>query len=338
MVLLIPGSILVGAWWGGVGTFFTLFFVFVLTPILDLILGLDTDNSVPEPSARNLRYDLLLWLFVPLELFLLGFGLVEVSSGRRSGLEILGLTLSVGVVTGALGITIAHELMHRPGRWERALAELLMTASTYPHFCVEHVLGHHKHVATPHDPATARQGENVYGFVLRSVLGGVVSAWRLEGERVRRLNLRPFGLRDRRLRHPLLVLFTHTLVYGLFGLPGLFFMALQSLVAVFLLESINYVEHYGLKRRELEPGRYERVQPRHSWNSSHRMSSWYLFNLPRHADHHFLASRPYFCLRHLEDSPQLPAGYGTMVLVAWAPPLWRRLMDPRVQALESHLA
>lgn len=335
VVLLIPGSVLAGAWWGGWGTFFTLFFVFVLTPILDLALGQDTDNDVPEPTARDLRYDLLLWAFVPLELALLGFGLAEVSSGRRGTIEFLGLAVSTGVVTGALGITIAHELMHRPGRLERALAELLMTASTYPHFCVEHVLGHHKHVATPEDPATARRGEAVYGFVWRSLVGGLRSAWRLEGDRVRRLGLRAFGLSDRRLRHPLLVLLTYAFVYVAFGAVGLAFMALQSLVAVFLLESINYVEHYGLARRELEPGRYERVQPRHSWNSSHRMSSWYLFNLPRHADHHYLASRPYFSLRHLADSPQLPAGYGTMVLVAWAPPIWRRVMDPRVDALEA---
>lgn len=338
VVLLIPGSVLIGAWVGGAATFFTLVFVFVLTPMLDVVLGLDTNNDVPEPNARSLRYDLLLWLFVPVELALLGFGLHEASSGQRSSLELLGLALSTGVVTGALGITIAHELMHRPGRVEGALAEILMTAATYTHFCVEHVLGHHKNVATPADPASARRGQNVYQFVLGSVLGGLRSAWHLEGERVRRLGLRPFGLTDRRLRHPLLITSTYALVFFAFGPVGVLFMLVQSLAAIFLLESINYVEHYGLSRREVEPGRYERVQPHHSWNSSHRMSNWYLFNLPRHADHHFLASRPYFSLRHMEDSPQLPAGYGTMVLVAWAPPLWHRSMDPRVAALENHPA
>ena len=244
------------------------------------------------------------------------------------------LALSTGLMTG-IGINVAHELMHRRGRPERAGAEILMVMTTYTHFCVEHVLGHHKHVSTPVDPASSRLGESIYVYLPRTLLGGLRSAWRLEGQRVRRVGIPSWSLRNRRLRYALTLLAVYVFIGATVGAVGVVFMALQSAVAMLLLETINFIEHYGLARREIRPGVYERTMPAHSWNASERMTNWFLFHLQRHADHHHLASRPFFALRHIDDSPQMPTGYAGMILLALVPPLWRRVMDPRVLAWQA---
>jgi alkane 1-monooxygenase len=331
----VPLTLLPGLWLGGPWVFFTLAFVFVITPAIDGWLGRDERDR--SPRSRWL-YDVLLWMLVPLQLALLGWTLAEVTEPGRLIYERVGLVLSMGVVAGATGITVAHELMHRPRAFERAMAEVLMVSVSYPHFCIEHVFGHHRHVATPLDPASARKGESVYRFLPRTLLGGWRSYRAIEAERVAKHGRR--GLADARLRYPIAMAVTWALVLGGFGLGGLLAFLGQSAVAVALLEVINYVEHYGLRRRRLDPSpgtedtqRYERVRPEHSWNSAHRLTNAYLFHLPRHADHHFLASRPYHELRHHPEGPQLPAGYATMVILALAPPLWFRVMNPRVEAL-----
>jgi alkane 1-monooxygenase len=203
-----------------------------------------------------------------------------------------------------------------------------MTSVGYPHFCVEHVQGHHRRVATPDDPASARAGEGLYAFLCRCIPGSLASACALERARCGRHRIRWWSLRNRRLRWASSLVLLPGAAIAVFGWPGLAFLIGQGVVAVLMLEAINYIEHYGLRRRELAPGRWERVGPQHSWNSSHRVTGWYLFNLPRHADHHAAASRPYYRLRHLAESPQLPAGYAAMLLCAFVPPLWRRIMDP----------
>lgn len=331
LVFIAPALVAVGLVLGGWWTLSALVFTFVMTPLLDQLLGKNRNNLDDESEQARLSnplFDLWLYLWVPAQLGVLLMSAWLISSGVYSGWELAGLTLSVGVTTGGGGINIAHELMHRRGRLPRALAEVLMTSVSYPHFCVEHILGHHRNVATPHDAATARLGESLYRFLPRSLWGGLRSAWRLESERVVRLGIS--GLADRRIRYPLSLGLIYAALLLASPLSALFFAA-QSAIAFVLLEVINYVEHYGLSR-EKHGERYERVQPRHSWNSPHRLTGWYLFNLPRHADHHFLASRPYPLLRHHEDSPQLPAGYSTMVLLATCPPLWRRVMDQRAAA------
>ncbi|MGF1509162.1 MAG: alkane 1-monooxygenase [Myxococcota bacterium] len=330
----IPSTILPGLLWGGGWTFFSLVFVFGVTPIADLSAGRDSENRTPSSSWP---YDLLVWGLAPVQIGLITWTLANVTSPGTSTFERVGLVLSLGVVTGASGITVAHELMHRSRRFEQALAEVLMTSVSYPHFCIEHVFGHHRHVATPADPATARLGESVYRFLPRTLLGGLRSFTRIEAERVRVHGRR--GLSDARVRYGLLLGTAYGLVFACFGAGGVVAFLIQGAVAVVLLEVINYVEHYGLLRRKLsgpgEPPRYERVQARHSWNSNHRLTNAYLFHLPRHADHHFLASRPYHLLRHRADGPQLPAGYATMVILALVPPWWFRVMNPRVEALRS---
>jgi alkane 1-monooxygenase len=303
---------------------------FGAVPLFDALLGQDVqirDESAPRPLA----FDALLALWVPTQLACIVTG-VLLADGLAPT-QLAGFVLACGIVSGGGGITVAHELCHRKASWARASAEVLMASVLYPWFTVEHVLGHHKNVATPVDPATSRLGETVYAFWFRSVFGGLRSAWRLESERVHKRGVS--GLGDRRLRMGLEMIGVTALAFALGGPFGLLFVVAQGVVAFTLLEIINYVEHYGLQRAQLPNGRYERVQPWHSWNSNHALTNRFLFNLQRHADHHAYAFRPYDHLRPWPDAPELPVGYPTMVLLALVPPLWRRVMDPRVVALRA---
>ncbi len=333
-----PVLLFFGAQLGSGWTLLPVVFVFGLLPVLDDRIGGNDRNPAGISRGPRWIWDIPLWLWAPTQLAAIAFVLGRTGQGATL-IETMGLVLSLGVVNGSGGIVVAHELMHRHGRFDRVLAEVLMTSVTYAHFCVEHVLGHHRHVATRRDPATSRLGENIFAFLARSIMGGAVSAWRLEGEGVARAGA-AWTLRDRRLRMPLLTAASYGAVWAAFGGRGVLGFLAQSFVAIVLLEVVNYVEHYGLTRRETEPGRHERVGPEHSWNSSHLVSNTYLFNLARHSDHHFLASRPYEMLRHWDEAeaPQLPSGYSTMLMVALLPPLWFKIMDPRVTAWTARKA
>jgi alkane 1-monooxygenase len=295
-------------------------------------LGRDDTDRAPDTGSAWL-HDLALRLWVPVQLGLVGLTLWTAPSLGWG--ELLLLSISLGILTGAGGINVAHELMHRKSKLDRALAEVLMASTTYTWFCVEHVLGHHRRVATPADPASARQGEHVYAFVPRSVVGGLTSFFELERDYAGRRGIRWWSLRDRRTRYTLGLATIYGGLLAVGGPVAVVVFAVQSAAAVALLEVINYVEHYGLTRREVRPGEYERVKPEHSWNSTHVVTGAFLFNLPRHADHHAFASRPYWQLRAWPDAPQLPLGYATMVLVALVPPLWFRMMDPAVARLAA---
>ncbi len=310
--------------------------IFVVVPIADALSGLRTENPA-EGEAASPFADLALYLWVPVQLALVSGLVWRASQGAYSSLELAWLCFIVGLTTGAGGINVAHELMHRASKFARGCAEVLMTSVSYTHFCVEHVHGHHRWVATPRDPASARRGEGLLFFWPRSVIGGLVSAWHIETER-RKKGRNDSLLSDARIRYALLLGGSYGLVGTLAGPLGLVAFAGQSLVAILLLETINYIEHYGLERKEIAPGRWERVRPQHSWNASHRISNWYLFNLQRHSDHHYIASRPYWALRHYDNVPQLPFSYPTAFLVALAPPLWRAIMDPRVVAWNARNA
>ncbi|HLT37668.1 MAG TPA: alkane 1-monooxygenase [Enhygromyxa sp.] len=361
LVFMLPAMLVLGVERGGAWTLAPVLFSFGVIPILDVVLEQRRENpgdperaehdwgvgapgeslggrpahrraSDDDPKGYRRVFDVPVLAWVPVQLAATIYVLHGCVRGDRSGLEIAALVLSLGIVNGAGGINLAHELMHRKHPLHRAAAEMLMTSVSYTHFCVEHVLGHHRHVATPEDPASSRLGESFYRFYPRTVIGGLRSAWALEGERCRSRGLSSFDLRNRRLRYPLVLAAVYVGVSLLFGPLGLGLFVAQGVIAFSLLEVINYIEHYGLARRRLASGKYERVRPEHSWNSAHRVSNYYLFNLARHSDHHYLASREYDRLRHRDDAPQLPTGYAGMLLLALVPPLWFRVMDPRVQA------
>jgi alkane 1-monooxygenase len=327
-LLHLIGLELRGAW-----TYLVLLDVFLITPSLDA-LSKHSTREADLDAPRDRFHDLVLELWVPTQIILFAWTVASILENKPQTYELVGLCISMGAVSGAGGITIAHELMHRRGRTHRALGEVLMSAVAYAHFCIEHVLGHHRFVGTHEDPVTARRGESVYAFIPRAVFTGITSAWRLERKRCERAGIGAFSLRNRRLRYLLTQTALITSLHLLFGpLVTTFFFG-QAAMAVLLLELTDYIEHYGLTRTKMDNGRLERVAPHHSWNSNHALTSAYLFHLTRHSDHHMEASRPYDKLRARPEAPALPAGYPTMMLAALFPPLWFRIMNPRADAVE----
>ena len=324
-------SVTEGGWW----TFLPIFVVFVAVPILDAIAGAAESARVSPDLDRNPWFKAVTWAWVPVQVGTLVWVLATARSGRLDTLELIGMTISMGVIAGAVGITFAHELVHRRQPFERALGEILLASVSYAHFAIEHVHGHHRHVATPQDPATARLGESFYRFLPRTVIGSLTSAWHLETERLARRGAGAMSPSNRMLRYAVTQLLLYPLIRLTFGTTGVLVFAGQAIVAFSLLEVINYIEHYGLMRKELGPGEYERISPRHSWDSPYRLSNWMLINLARHSDHHCAASKRYQSLELAAGAPQLPAGYGAMFLLALVPPLWFRVMDPRAAAAQD---
>jgi alkane 1-monooxygenase len=241
----------------------------------------------------------------------------------------VGLMATVGLV-GGLAINAAHELGHTRERTERRLSKVALAQTCYGHFYVEHNRGHHVRVATAEDPASARFGESLYAFLPRSVAGGLRSAWRLEAARLAGMGKSRWTLNNDVLNAWLLSAALFGVLSVWFGPVVLPWLMGQAIVGFCLLETVNYMEHYGLRRQKLPSGRYERVRPSHSWNSSTVITNVLLFHLQRHSDHHANPLRPYQVLRHVDEAPQLPSGYSAMLLLALVPPLWRRVMDPRV--------
>lgn len=315
-------------WW----TFAPLGIVFVLLPLFDRLFGVAGQWREAPDLAFNKYFRVVTWLWVPLQLALLVWVLDRVSAGRLTDLEVVGATLSMGITAGAIGATVAHELIHRRSLQERLLGHLLLGTIGYLHFAVNHIHGHHRWVATPLDPATARLNENFYMFLPRAVVGGFRSALVIERERLHRMNDRGWLFTNRVLRGLVLQALLGSAVWVWLGPRAAAVLAGQAAIAILIVEAINYVEHYGLRRREVARGEYERVAPYHSWDSAYRVSNWLLINLPRHADHHCSASKRYQGLELLPQAPRLPAGYGAMFLLALVPPLWFSVMNPRVVA------
>ncbi len=338
---IIPLLVISGYYMGGWWNFTALAFSFIILPILDQLAGVDRSN-VPESEAhekseaRYYRFVTYVWTWV--QLAFLFWGAYAVSTGKLNDtIEWVAFIMSYALVTGGIGITVAHELGHKKSALERFYGKLLLLTVCYMHFYIEHNRGHHVAVATPADPATARTNESFYRFWLRSVFGGYVHAWELETERLVRKKQPVLGIHNEMLWFaflPLLFSFLLTATTSLilkrwtWEVPVFFFS--QSLVAFTLLELVNYVEHYGIVRREIAAGKFEKVNPLHSWNASHLLSNFFLFQLQRHSDHHAFAFKRYQVLNHYDESPQLPFGYPTMIILALVPPLWFALMNKRL--------
>lgn len=308
--------------------------IFVAIPVLDALVGEDGDNPPDEALERmaaDRYYRWCTYLFLPIL-----FGGLIVSChlwthGDLSLIDRIGLAVTVGLVNG-IGINAAHELGHRVEKHERTLSKIALSQSFYGHFFVEHNHGHHVRVATPDDPATSRFGENLWTFLPRSVVGGFRSALRLEKRRLARGKRGFWSPRNHILQSWALSIALFGGLIACYG-PGLIpYLIVQAGIAIMMLETVNYVEHYGLLRTKRLDGRYERCAPRHSWNSDRLVTNIFLFHLQRHSDHHANPNRRYQILRSFEEAPQLPAGYATMVLFAMLPPLWRQVMDHRVLA------
>ncbi|HSI76416.1 MAG TPA: alkane 1-monooxygenase [Lunatimonas sp.] len=335
----IPLSAFLALQWQGWWSWATVILAFGIFPLLDALIPPSSANYTEREEKGRLAnrfYDMLLYICAPICFVLVYFYFRAIQTDEMANYERLGLTFSIGVVLGAVGINVAHELGHRANKWEQFLAKAGLLPVLYQHFFIEHNRGHHKHVSTDKDPATARINEWVYVFFFRSIIGQYIGAWRLERNRLSKKGLPPFHWQNEMLRFTIYQTLYLATIVGVFGWNMLPYAFAIALIGVLLLETINYIEHYGLRRKMLPSGRPERVLPRHSWNSDHEMGRIVLFELTRHSDHHYLASRKYQILRHMEDSPQLPTGYPASMLMALLPPLWfyvmnRRLVDQNEQ-------
>jgi alkane 1-monooxygenase len=303
-----------GGWLGGAWTFLAA----AATPLCLTSL----DSALGEGDAR--KGTASRWLprtYILLQLAATGWAVAFVARPTTSLLEAVGLTLSTGMTTGVFGFVAAHEMIHSRQRRDRALGLALLGSVLYMHFRIAHVYGHHRRAATFEDPASARLGEGLYAFLLRSIGGQFREAWAFEAKRQRHNRMTTYVALE------LLFLLGVALV----SIRALLFVVAVAVLAIALLESFNYVAHYGLRRCRGANGRAEPLGPRHSWNSGRRMNNAALFNMGRHSDHHRRTSRPYGQLEELSEEPKLPSGYAAALLTALVPPLWRRLMDPRAE-------
>lgn len=327
------------AYWGlntgGIWTFSAVVLAFVIVPVLEGLLPF-SEKNVPvnfENKRHNLFiFDLLLYLNLPLLIGLIVYYFEIIHAGQSTTTELVGMSLSVGVIVGTIGINVAHEIGHRDNPFDQFVARALLLSALYQHFNIEHNLGHHKNVATEKDPSSARLGENLYSFWIRAVWGAYLGAWQLERSRLNRAG-QPFWSLGNKMILFTLCQFAYLLIVG--WVYGAYMIGFALAIAVFgflLLETVNYIEHYGLSRKKLASGRYEIVLPRHSWNSNHEVGRILLYELTRHSDHHYKASRKYQILRHMDESPQLPMGYPTAMLLSLLPPLWFSVMDARAKA------
>ena len=314
----------------------TVVYAFGLIPMLELVFS-SKESSYSEKQKEqrlvNKLFDLLLYLNLPLVFATLFYGLYTLLYFNLEVYEQIGIVFSVGIVLGTNGINVAHELGHRLSKSEQFLAKVLLMPSLYMHFFIEHNLGHHKNVGTPEDPATARKDQSVYGFWWTSIIGQWISAYKIQKQQLALNGQRFWSLHNELLVFVVVQAFYVYSICIWFGALGAAYALAFALVAVLLLETINYIEHYGLVR-ELQASRYERVTPAHSWNSNHVIGRMVLYELTRHSDHHHRASKKYQVLESIEESPQLPFGYTTSMVIAMVPPVWFALMNKRLNRIQ----
>ncbi|MFQ6546997.1 alkane 1-monooxygenase [Aestuariibius sp. 2305UL40-4] len=324
----------IGAFYGSWTVFLLPISTWYLFSLVDAALGLEEGNPDPNSDADLSWYKAITLIWAPVQ-FLTLFGIMAYATraDHLAGWEVFFLMANLGVMSGTIGITYAHELMHQKNRLERWMGDILMAMAMYGHFRSEHLLVHHRYVGTPRDPVTARYNEGFHRFFPRVLKGCLLSAWKAETGLLARKDKPWWDLKNPFWRYGALQLGLLVIAFLIAGWLGVLFFIVQAFVAIWQLELVNYVEHYGLTRKHLGDGKYEHVQPRHSWNSAHKASNWLLINLQRHSDHHYKPDRRFPLLQTYEqdEAPQLPYGYPVMTMLAMIPPLWRRYMNPRVR-------
>ena len=306
--------------------------VFILVPIIDLVLPYLSKQDVD--LKENMLHNFSILIILPCILFLIVFGLIVVSDSTISIMVAAALGAAVGMSGGSIGITTAHELIHRQNKYMRGIGVLLLVLCCYGHFRIEHVYGHHKHVATKEDPATARRGENFYFYFIRCVINSVISSWNIEKNILDKKNINTLSLQNRMLHYFVLEIIFLFIAFFIAGTNGLIFVIFHSFVSITLLELVNYIQHYGLERK-MHNGKYERFTDHHSWNSRHISANWSTFNLGLHAEHHQTASKHYPLLSQEEKAIEMPANYSIMLIMALIPPLWFFVMDKKINKLKT---
>jgi len=336
-----PLIVYVSAWWSlsttGLAVWIPVIYAWIIIPLSELVIKpnpANMDTAEEELAKSDRSYDILLYVIVVLQYAILLKFLNSMSHDQLAWYDIFGRIWVMGLLCGVFGINVGHELGHRANRVEQTLAKMLLLTSQYMHFFIEHNKGHHKRVATPEDPSSARQGEWVYSFYLRSIIFSYLSAWQIANKEVRKKGKPLFSFYNEMVQFTLIqVAFVALIAFG-FGWLTTAYYLMAAGIGITLLETVNYIEHYGLQRKSIGEGKYERAMPDHSWNSNHVIGRLMLFELSRHSDHHYLASRKYQVLRHHDDSPQMPTGYPGMMILSLVPPLWFRVMNKKIEQLK----
>ena len=318
-----------GAW-----VFLPLLYAWILIPLVELFIKPDSGNiskAEEELIKNDPVYDVWLYIIVVFQYAALFYFLRSMQDETLKRYEIAGRVGSMGLLCGVFGINVAHELGHRVKPFEQVLAKALLLTSLYMHFFNEHNKGHHKRVATPEDPSSARYNEPVYTFYFRTVIFSYLSAWHIANEEMNKKGLPAFHWKNEMIQFQVFEFAFVTLIWFLFGWMITLYFIIAAVIGFLLLETVNYIEHYGLQRKKTGEGKYERAMPEHSWNSDHTLGRLMLFELSRHSDHHYLASRKYQILRHHEDAPQMPTGYPGMMLLSLVPPAWFYIMNRKIR-------
>ncbi|QCK13819.1 alkane 1-monooxygenase [Mangrovivirga cuniculi] len=338
LVLILPILVVISYYQLGLSTYLPVIFAFIVIPLLELLFKPDPENiteTEEELRKKDVRYDIMVYSMVPIQyavliLFLINFTMLDLKVYEQ-----IGMILGMGMMCGVVGINVAHELGHRKKTHEKMMSKMLLLTSLYMHFYIEHNRGHHKNVSTPEDPASAHYGESVYEFYFRSIINSYRSAWEIANKQLEKKGLSVVSLKNEMLQYQLLQIAFLVMIFLVFGIKGLLGFVGAAIVGILLLETVNYIEHYGLQRRQISNGRYERVLPMHSWNSDHVVGRLMLFELSRHSDHHYIASRPYQILKHHDNSPQMPTGYPGMMILSLIPPLWFNIMNKKVREIQN---
>ena len=329
----IPVMVFIGIYFRGLFTYLTPVYVFVLIPLLEMIFPLDSHNISEEESENKLKnklFDWVLYLNLPIVYGLLIYALITITSLPIETYEFVGLMISLGIVLGVNGINVGHELGHRQTTNERFLGKALLLPSLYMHFYIEHNFGHHLNAATKEDPATARYNQSVYSFWITSVFRQYYNSWNIQKKLLKNNSLPFLSVKNDMLWYSIFQVSYLILIYAVFGYTGFLFALFSAITSFVLLETVNYIEHYGLLRLKTSSGRYERVKETHSWNSNHVIGRIILYELTRHSDHHYKTSKKYQVLDCHEDSPQMPYGYPTSMVLALVPPVWFHIMNKRI--------
>ena len=338
LAFIAPAAAIAGFQTGGIGYFGAFIVGFVLIPGVEMFLP-GTDNNLSEDDEikqeKSWFFDLYLYLNIPLVWYILYLFFNILKSGGLSTADYTGLFLSMAVIIGTSGINVAHELGHREGWFNKLCAVVLLIPALYTHFTNQHNLGHHKNVATEKDPASSRYGEIVYTFWIKSIFLNYIEAWKLESRRLRNNGLSWFNIRNEMIWLQLIQIIYLYVITNFFGVIAMIGVIIAALGGILLLETVNYIEHYGLTRKRISADRFEPVSYVHSWNSNHELGRIFLYELTRHSDHHYKSTRKYQVLRHFKESPQLPYGYPMSILISLVPPLWFKIMNKRVRALQS---
>ena len=333
---LVPVAGFIGLYFGGWASPGALYLGFFLAPIIELFLPASPRTEEEEQLQKKSRvpfFDYLLYLNVPALYFNLGYFIWLLGNKEWTTIELVFSVINVGILLGVCGINVAHELGHRTGVFDRWMARLLLVPVLYSHYTLEHNYGHHLKVGTPEDPATARKNEPVYFFIFRSIAMGYLNAWKI-GFKLLQSSGKSKWKHEIIWGHVAQLIYLSVAVYYS-GWNVLIPCLSAAFIGIMTLEVVNYVEHYGLVRKRLPSGRYEPMSEKHSWSSNHELGRIMLFELVRHADHHYQTTRKYQALRHLDKSPQLPFGYPMSIIIALIPPLWFRLMNPRIDEIQA---